>query len=111
VESRGGNEDRTLKDSYTRLYKQGTDNIPAERWQERLTSRELKVKPKLANIAGLQLADLLAHPARREMLLERQLIGDERNIFGDQVSDILRKSKYHRSRSGKIEGYGKKFLP
>jgi len=111
VESRGGNEDRTLKDSYTRLYQQGTDNIPTERWQARLTSSELKVKPKLANVAGLQLADLLAHPARREVLLERQLIGDERNIFGNQVSDILRQSKYHRSRSGKIDGYGKKFLP
>ena len=43
VESRGGNEDRKLKDSYSRLYAHGTDNIPAERWQEKLTSCELKV--------------------------------------------------------------------
>lgn len=32
-----------------RLYERGTDNIPPERWCERLTSRELKVKPKSAN--------------------------------------------------------------
>ena len=70
VESRGGKEDGKLKDSYTRLYESGTDNIPATRWQERLTSRQLKVRPKNANIAGLQRADLIAHPSRREVLLD-----------------------------------------
>ena len=33
VESRGGLEDGKLKDSYSRLYAGGTDNIPADRWQ------------------------------------------------------------------------------
>jgi len=112
VESRGGKEDRKLKDSYARLYERGTDNIPPERWQERLTSRELKVKPKSANIAGLQLADLIAHPSRREVLIEHQLIVDDRHIFGDQICAILRQSKYHRNRrTGQIRGYGKKLLP
>jgi hypothetical protein len=112
VESRGGNEDRKLKDSYSRLYLRGTDNIPLERWQERLVSCELKVKPKTANIAGLQLADLIAHPSRREVLIEHQLIVDDRDTFGDQVCAILCQSKYHRNRrTGEIEGYGKKLLP
>ena len=94
------------------LYERGTDNIPPERWQARLTSRELKVKPKSANIAGLQLADLIAHPSRREVLIEHRLIVDDRHTFGDQICAILRQSKYHRNwRTGQIEGYGKKLLP
>lgn len=112
VESRGGKEDRKLKDSYARLYQRGTDNIPPQRWQERLTSCELKVKPKAANITGLQLADIIAHPSRREVLIDHQLIVDDRDTFGDQICAILRQSKYLRDRrTGQIEGYGKKLLP
>ncbi len=112
VESRGGKEDGKLKASYARLYEGGTDNIPSQRWQARLTSSELKVKPKSADIAGLQLADLIAHPSRREILIDNQLLVDTRDVFGDQISAILRQSKYHRDwRTGRIEGYGKKLLP
>jgi len=112
VESRGGNEDHKLKDSFERLYEHGTDNVPAERWQTRLTSSQLKLKPKSANVAGLQLADLIAHPSRREVLLDNSLLFDDRDIFGDEICRILRRSKYHRSvRGGRIAGYGKKLLP
>ncbi len=112
VEARGGKEDGKLKDSYSRLYEHGTDNIPPERWQERLTSGELKLKLKSANVAGIQLADLIAHPSRREVLIEKQLLVDARDIFGDQICAILRQSKYHRNRkTGQIDGYGKKLLP
>jgi len=112
VEKRGGREDYKLQDSYGRLYEKGTDNIPEERWRERLTSKELKFRTKGANIAGLQLADIIAHPSRREILLEHGLITDDRDIFGDQICAILRQSKYHRHwRTGQLEGYGKKLLP
>jgi len=112
VEQRGGNEDRKLKDSYRRLFERGNENIPAERWQARLTSGELKVKPKAANVAGLQLADLIAHPSRREILVEHGLLVSHRDVFGDQISAILRQDKYYRNRrTGQIEGYGKKLLP
>jgi len=112
VESRGRIEDEKLKDSYRRLYRNGTDKIAVERWQERVTSEELKIKPKSANITGLQLADLVAHPSRREILIENQLISDDRQVFGDQINAILRQSKYLRNRqTGEIRGYGKKLLP
>lgn len=112
VERRGGAEDRKLKESYQRLYERGNEYIPPERWQARLTSRELKVKPKSANIAGLQLADLIAHASRREILIEHNLLDDRRDVFGDQISAILRQHKYHRNRqNGQVEGYGKKLLP
>ena len=112
VESRGSVEDRKLKESYRGLYERGTDHISAQRWQERLTSKELKVKPKSANIAGLQLADIVAHPSRREMLLQRELLDDDRHVFGDQVALLLQQCKYYRDgRTGRIDGYGRKFLP
>jgi hypothetical protein len=111
VESRGGKEDLKLKASYQGLFKNGTDNIPADRWQKRLTSEELKIKPKTADIAGLQLADLIAHPSRREILLENKLIEDDRDTFGNKICTILNNQKYLRSRSGQIYGFGKKLLP
>jgi len=111
VESRGRVEDQKLIDSFQRLYKNGTDHIPAERWQSRMTSHELKVKPKIANIAGLQLADIIAHSSRREILLDHKLITDTRDVFGDKICKILMDDKYLRSRTNQIEGYGKKILP
>lgn len=112
IESRGGREDRKLKESYRRLYRDGTDNVSVSRWQARLTSKEIKVKPKKFNIAGLQLADLIAHPSRREILLENGLLEDDRQVFGDKICAILKKSKYRRHpHSQRIVGYGKKLLP
>jgi hypothetical protein len=112
VESRSGKEDMQLKDSYKRLYGSETDYIPADIWKSCLTSRELKVKPKSANIAGLQLADLIAYPSRREILHEKGLVKEEKETFSDKICEILNESKYLRNYStGEIWGYGKKLLP
>lgn len=112
VESRGGKEDLKLKDSYARLFREGTDFVDVVRWQTRLTSKELKVKPKYANIAGLQLADIIAHPSRLEVLAEAGLLQDDRQTFGKQICEVLRTGKYLRHpRTGEIRGYGKKLLP
>lgn len=112
VESRGGVEDRKLEESFEGLYQKGNKIIPKTTWQECLTSSKLKAHQKAANICGLQLADLLAHPSRREILLDNHLIDDNRDIFGDKITEILRKSKYHRNtKTGEVEGYGKKLLP
>ena len=112
VEQRGGKEDNLLKKSYERLYLNGTENISFDRWKKLFTSRKLKVNQKRNNIAGLQLADLLAHPSRREILIDKGLVDNNRNTFGDEICNILRKSKYYRNeKSGEIDGYGKKFLP
>lgn len=52
AESRGGKEDRRLKDSFSRLWKDGTEYVSPDRFQEVLTSKQLKVKPKANNISG-----------------------------------------------------------
>lgn len=112
VEGRGKEENQNLEKSYERLYEKGTDKIPLEIWQQCITSGKLKIKVKTANICGLQLADLLAHPSRREVLLDHELIEDNRDTFGDKITEILNADKYHRHyKNGKIEGYGKKLLP
>lgn len=64
-ESRGGKEDMRLKRSFRAIMESGTHNLSSEDLQLHLTSLELKVKSKQSNIAGLQVADLIAHPARR----------------------------------------------
>ena len=106
AESRGGKEDRRLKASFHTLWKRGTDYVDPKQFQNCLTSRQLKVKTKANNIAGLQLADLLAHPSRNEILDENQLLGRPIAPFAQKVIAILQ-SKYYQ-RGGKI--FGKKML-
>ncbi len=106
AESRGGKEDRRLKDSFHRLWEQGTEYVDPEQFQRSFTSRQLKVKPKTANISGLQLADLIAHPSRSEILDQNGLLGRPLAPFAQKVIDILQE-KY--DRQGRTI-YGKKFL-
>jgi hypothetical protein len=106
AESRGGKEDMRLKSAFNRLWKQGTDYVGPEQFQSALTSRELKIKSKANNISGLQLADLVAHPSRNEILREQGLLARNLGPFGSAVVDILQE-KYDR-----IEDrfFGKKFI-
>lgn len=105
AESRGGKEDRRLKDSFNGLYRNGTDFIQPDRIQSRLTSSSLKVKNKANNIAGLQLADLLAHPSRNEILHDNNLLGRKLPPFGNKIIEILQDKYYRGSRI-----FGKKLL-
>jgi len=106
AESRGGREDRRLKDSFTRLWQRGTEYVERQQFQDRLTSRQLKVKTKANNIAGLQLADLIAHPSRHEILHENGLVTNPPAPFGARIVQILQQ-KYDQ-RPGRL--FGKKLL-
>ena len=106
AESRGGKEDRRLKDEFRKLWENGTDGLEPESIQRLLTSRELKVKPKSANTAGLQLADLIVNPSRSEILAENGLLGRGLGAFAREIVNVLGEKYYRR---GDII-YGKKFL-
>jgi predicted HicB family RNase H-like nuclease len=110
VEARGQRENRQLQKAYAHIYKNGTDYAKAGLFQESFTSHELKIKPKQANIAGLQLADLLANPSYRHMVCEKTKEPMKADFSGKLV-EVLLESKYHRSWTGNISGYGKKWLP
>jgi hypothetical protein len=111
AESRGGREDRLLADSYSRVYAQGVWMSPAITFQHALTSKQLKVKNKSANIAGLQLADLLGHPVRQAILREEGRLAEPPAAFAARLNPIV-ETKFNRHLySGKIEGYGKVLFP
>ncbi len=115
AESRGGNDDRRLKASFSNVYERGSDYISLSEFQKHLTSKQLKIKPKSANIAGLQLADLIAHPSFKATWARHE--GKELpNNFGGKIANILEHSKYLRdpeegSVLERIEGWGRKWLP
>jgi len=106
AESRGGKEDMRLKKSFARLWEQGTQYVEPEQFHDRFTSRQLKVKTKTNNIAGLQLCDLVAHSSRHEILWESHLIARPPAAFAEKVIRILRE-KYDQ-RGGRM--LGKKLL-
>ena len=110
AESRGGKEDMRLKRSFEKVWSDGTGYITHDRIINVLTSSQLKVKSKQNNIAGLQLADLIAHPSYKSMLSRRnnQALPDN---FGGMIAKILEDEKYDRSPDGKIDGWGRKWLP
>ena len=106
AESRGGKEDNRLKKSYTKLWEEGTEYLDPERFQAVLSSKQLKIKPKLNNIAGLQISDLLAHPSRNEILKENDLLEKELAPFARKIVKILANKYYQKE--NKI--FGKKFI-
>jgi len=105
AESRGGIEDQRLKISFEGVYNNGTEYIKPEMFSKYLTSQQLKVQPKRNNIAGLQVADLIAHPSYRAILAHHNHEHLPNN-FGGEIAKILECSKYYRGPSGKIDGYG-----
>jgi hypothetical protein len=110
-ESRGGTEDRQLKDAYNCIYDGGTQFRRPDFFHSGLTSKEIKLKSKQANIAGIQLADLLAYPLKQEILAENGRIPDiPDELFGKKVCEIVKKKYNRHFYDGRIYGYGKVFL-
>jgi len=109
AESRGGREDQQLKAAYRAICKGGSRYRPPAFFSSVLTSQEIKLKPKAANIPGLQISDHLAYAAKRRILEEnnraKPLTG-----FEKEIADAL-EAKYNRHEyNGRINGYGKVFL-
>jgi hypothetical protein len=110
AEWRGVKPNMKLEAAYEHIYDSGTEFLSAQKMQVRLSSRKLKIQKKSANIAGLQLADLLASPACRFLICEKR--GEIMTAqFGGQVIDVLYQQKYHRSWRGVVKGHGTKCLP
>ena len=110
AESRGGTEDNRLKRAYRHIYQNGTRYHKENFFQSSLTSREIKLKPKSANVAGLQVADLLVYHARQDMLIERGHVPDTRSTFAKEICEIMNEKYNRQIYDGRIDGYGKIFL-
>jgi hypothetical protein len=109
-EARGPRHDGRLRRAYRRLYMNGSGFVRVQVVQQRLISRELRLEPKTAHVAGLEVADLLAHPAHRTFKFMK--LGME--IPDDYGASLVRTIEgiYDRHpRTGVIEGCGRKWLP
>ena len=101
LESRNKDDNKVLEKIYTDIYCNGTKRNRQEvdmepvRFQTRLTSKSLKFKNKSENLAGLQIADLLANPLKCKLILENENI----NQFSPFSQELYSKIE-HKIRSG-----------
>lgn len=111
AEARSKEPDRKLKAAFSYFYVNGTQYVPSQIVQKRLTSRELKLEPKSSDICGLQLVEMIAHPSHQAM--KAVCLGEDMTArFGKIVVGILKQSRYARHpRNGIIRGWGQKWLP
>lgn len=104
--------DKKLKNAFRYIYRNGTENIPAQTVQARLTSQELKFDPKSNNVCGLQLVEMIAHPSHHNLRAAYPGQPPMKAPFGIKVVDILNRVRYRRNpNNGQIEGWGTKRLP
>jgi hypothetical protein len=110
AESRG-KEDLALKQVYRSIWHDGTTHKEAELFQKYLTSKEIKIKPKISNSPGLQIADLLAYPLREKLLHERKIRNHNfQGKFSELVYKAVAAKIRHQKDSGRTAGYGEIFL-
>jgi hypothetical protein len=109
AESRERRDNYRLSKAYKYVRKHGTQ-LDAIQFQAHLPT-EIKLARKKENIAGLQLADLIANPSCRDLICRRN--NQQKAVdFGAKVVDILYRRKYRRnSYTGQVAGYGTKWLP
>ncbi len=76
-----------------------------------LTSSELKLKPKSANIAGLQLADMLGHPVKQWALKRVGHAVDDLAPFAQRLMGVI-EGKFNRHLyDERLDGYGVVIFP
>ena len=109
AESRGGREDEELRAAFDITLQKGTRFHNPEQFQAVLTSGDIKLKKKEHAIAGLELADLLAYPFKREMIAER--CGEDLpEDFSAALLDTARPKMNCQASTQRVAGYGKVWL-
>jgi preprotein translocase subunit Sec61beta len=106
IEGGDPSRDRTVREMYTEIYSNTAGLIRC--FSDRFTSKEIKIKPKVQNIAGLQIADVVGLPIRKHELRKHN-IEVSISTFESTFYDII-EPKIRRASSGKVEGYGTKWL-
>ena len=109
-EARSPTHDKKLRRAYKMLHKHGNNFVTAGQFQARLTTSSLGLLAKDADVAGIQLADLLAHPAHRAFKFDQ--LGETQPVdFGALLAAVLARKIYDRSQDGRVDGFGRKWLP
>jgi Protein of unknown function (DUF3800) len=111
AESRGKRENMRLERAYRYIYNHGSDHVSAKVFQTHLSSKEIKMESKKANVSGLQMADMIANPSCRSLICYKTKT-EMTAEFGRQIVETLTRVKYLKNpATGKIEGWGTKWLP
>lgn len=119
-ESRGRLFDEELKEAYRATYQGGAyvhdgtflGHLSSDAIQSALTSREIKLKPKSANIPGLQLAEVLALPVKLDVLAEFGVLKPPQGFAGEVCRALRDTHKYYRQQhTQRVRGYGMILYP
>lgn len=110
AESRGTQEDLQLKAEFTHLYETGTPYVSVSIFQNCLSSKEIKLRKKEHNVAGLQVSDLLAHPCKQDVLINQKKIEKYYGKFGQKLLEIAQTKYNKRELFSKVDGYGRVFI-
>lgn len=101
AEMRNPGLDRDLRTAWEKIRREGTAFAPAAEIDEKIV--HLTLKDKKPNIAGMQLADLIATPVGRGVL--------KLPTKDDEVSRVVVKRKFRRGWLNQHRGYGLVVLP
>jgi len=110
IEARGGEEDIKLKQVYRDFYNLGTAFKGPKSIQTRMTSCEIKIKPKSMGIEGLEFADLLSLACKIDTLYEYGVITKLTDNFCKVVIDKVQGKYRKRPGSTTVLGFGKKLI-
>ncbi|MDP3444634.1 MAG: hypothetical protein Q8T08_17385 [Ignavibacteria bacterium] len=69
------------------------------------------MRSKSANISGLQLADIFAHPVKMWVLNHYGLIDSNQSLFAEKLLDIGKEKFNSQLYTKKIQGYGYVLYP
>lgn len=112
AETRGKEEDLLLEQSYNRVFEHGIWGITsAASFQSALSSKQIKMRSKSANISGLQLADIFAHPVKTWVLNHYGIIDSNQSLFAQTLLDIGKEKFNSQLYTKKIQGYGYVLYP
>lgn len=109
AESRGSEQDTLLQNEWRRLCKDGTYYVPRRQIPLRFLNDRIEFRNKGHNVYGLQVADMLAKVALRDVLVAHGHVDKFRSSFEQRVAESI-SNKYRRSAKGVVIGYGKKLL-
>ncbi len=111
AESRGKGEDFELKKAYATIYEKGTRFKSQKFFQQYITSKEIKIKPKEKNVVGLQLADILANPLKKYTLIQKNIIREpDESVFWLKIVEAAKRKLDCRESDGCVDGYGLVFI-
>jgi hypothetical protein len=109
AESRGTSEDKELLEAFEATLQTGTRFHDPEQFRSVLTSKKIKLKKKEHAVPGLELADLLAYPFRREMVAEKRGEMPPQD-FSTAVLGAARLKVNCQIWTRRVTGYGKVWL-